>query len=72
MEDHGVGAVLLRANRCRDVAIAIRFRRLVDVSTYDGNRTDVSRYNHGPDADGLNKTLGGPDRIMSEAISART
>jgi len=31
------------------------------------NRTGVSRYNQGLDADSLNKTLGGIDRIMSAA-----
>jgi hypothetical protein len=34
-------------------------------ATVRENRTGVSRYNQGLDAESLNKTLGGLDRIMS-------
>ncbi len=37
------------------------------LTTVRENRTGVSRYNQGLDADSLNKTLGGIDRIMSAA-----
>jgi hypothetical protein len=38
---------------------------LEHLATVRENRTGVSRYNQGLDADSLNKTLGGLDRIMS-------
>lgn len=38
---------------------------LEHLATVKENRTGVSRYNQGMDADSLNKTLGGLDRIMS-------
>ena len=40
---------------------------LEHLATVRENRTGVSRYNQGLDADSLNKTLGGLDRIMSAA-----
>lgn len=40
---------------------------LEHLSTVRENRTGVSRYNQGMDAESLNKTLGGLDRIMSAA-----
>lgn len=40
-------------------------RALEHFATVRENRTGVSRYNQGLDADSLNKTLGGLDRIMS-------
>jgi hypothetical protein len=40
---------------------------LEHLATVRENRTGVSRYNQGMDAESLNKTLGGLDRIMSAA-----
>lgn len=40
---------------------------LEHLATVRENRTGVNRYNQGLDADSLNKTLGGLDRIMSAA-----
>ena len=43
---------------------------LEHLATVRENRTGVSRYNQGLDAESLNKTLGGLDRIMSAAQPA--